>query len=383
MIEVPVNAKVECTDGPAGQSSHVIIDPTTRKVTHFVVTDDAAVAARNWLVPLEKVAATTHGSIQLNCTLAELAELEPFSELHYIQHEESAAGYPADSVYLAPYVSPLDLEYIPIESERIPPGELAVRRGATVEATDGYVGTLGEFLIDPKSGAITHFVLQEGHLWGKKEVTLPVSAIDRALESTIFLKIDKDGVNKMPAMPVKRHYDKVGERGGVELVARVFDSPEKASEAMEFLRQLQYIKIEHSAVLVKDDEGNVKVKETGDVDAKRGRIVGAITGGLIGLVGGPVGVVIGALAGAGAGGFAAKRIDMGLSDDFLNNFENSLKPGSSALVVLVEHQWVNQLSDSMSDIEGVTFQTTLSDQILEQILEEDETAAGELDNTEE
>ena len=31
MIDIPLDAKVECTDGYAGQSSHVIINPIQRK----------------------------------------------------------------------------------------------------------------------------------------------------------------------------------------------------------------------------------------------------------------------------------------------------------------------------------------------------------------
>ena len=41
-----------------------------------------------------------------------------------------------------------------------------------VECADGPCGEFGA-----ATGHITHLVLLEGHLWGKKEVTLPVSAI--------------------------------------------------------------------------------------------------------------------------------------------------------------------------------------------------------------
>ncbi len=53
---------------------------------------------------------------------------------------------------------------ISVEYERIPPGELAVRRGARVETTDGHAGRVDEFLVNPADGYITHLVLREGHL---------------------------------------------------------------------------------------------------------------------------------------------------------------------------------------------------------------------------
>ena len=56
-------------------------------------------------------------------------------------------------------------------------GELAVRRGSRVRATDGDVGRVDEFLVDRETAHITHLVLREGHLWGQKDVLIPVSEI--------------------------------------------------------------------------------------------------------------------------------------------------------------------------------------------------------------
>jgi hypothetical protein len=51
MIEVPIGVDVECTDGPAGKSTHVIMDPITKTITHIVVGDDSPIAAQSRLVP--------------------------------------------------------------------------------------------------------------------------------------------------------------------------------------------------------------------------------------------------------------------------------------------------------------------------------------------
>ena len=39
-MDISINAKVSCTDGPGGQSTHVILMPTTEKITHVVVSDE-------------------------------------------------------------------------------------------------------------------------------------------------------------------------------------------------------------------------------------------------------------------------------------------------------------------------------------------------------
>ena len=103
------------------------------------------------------------------------------------------AGYMTEAV---------ELSYL--NEEQIPENELAIHRGAHVEASDGRVGQIDEFLIDSATGQITHLVLRQGHLWGKKDVTVPVSAIDHIQEDLVILNLDKAAVEQLPHVPVKR-----------------------------------------------------------------------------------------------------------------------------------------------------------------------------------
>ena len=98
-----------------------------------------------------------------------------------------------------------ETELIDVPSEAIAPDELAVHRGARVKASDGDVGQVDEFLVEPKSGCITHLVLREGHLWGQKDVTIPVSEIDRQHEEegVVYLKLDKQAIEALPGVPVQ------------------------------------------------------------------------------------------------------------------------------------------------------------------------------------
>jgi hypothetical protein len=114
---------------------------------------------------------------------------------------------------------------------------------------------------------VTHVILQAGHLWGKKEIALPLSIIDTVDEDTVHLKLDREAVEELPALPVQRHSGRHGER--IEVVARVFNTPEGAGETLEFVKGLQarkILKIQDAAILVKDEDGNVSLKETGDLD---------------------------------------------------------------------------------------------------------------------
>jgi uncharacterized membrane protein len=245
---------------------------------------------------------------------------------------------------------------------------------ARVEAKDGHLGTVVELVVDETSNNITHFVLQEGHLWGKKVVTLPLSAVDRVEGDTVYLKLDKQAIAQLPTIPLKRSH--LGIETRVELVAKVFgdadkDNEQLALDALEFVEKLhrqRVFNIVNAAVITKDDEGNVDVKDTRDIDARKGRVMGAITGGFIGLLAGPGGLVLGALAGTGAGAAAGKWIDMGFSEKFLNNLQEHLQSGSAALVLLVEHEWVQTVAESLADQKGLVFQQPLTDELVEDLI---------------
>ena len=84
-----------------------------------------------------------------------------------------------------------------------------MRRGTRVEATDGYVGHVDEFVVNPENGHITHLVMREGHLWGQKDVIIPLSAMGdprKESEDTVFLKLDKHQIESLPTFPLHRRW---------------------------------------------------------------------------------------------------------------------------------------------------------------------------------
>jgi hypothetical protein len=202
-MDIPVKAEVACVDGLCGQSTCVIINPISRRVTHVVVKEEKGMHTQH-LVPLDLVGDTTHDLIRLRCTRDELAKIDTFIETEYVQERIPDAEYLEDAYLVWPYHIPELNVTIPITHQRIPHGELAVQRGSRVEATDGYVGRVDEFLVDPVDTHITHLVLREGHLWGQKDVTDPDSQIDRIEKDTVYLKLDKHSVGALPAIPIRR-----------------------------------------------------------------------------------------------------------------------------------------------------------------------------------
>jgi len=83
---------------------------------------------------------------------------------------------------------------------------LAIHRGTRVEATDGYVGRIDEFVVNPENGHITYLVMREGPLCGKKDVIIPLSAMDKTRDDTVFLNLDKHQIESLPTFPIQRRW---------------------------------------------------------------------------------------------------------------------------------------------------------------------------------
>ncbi len=198
-MDIPINVDVLCGEHESGRSTYIILSPKTREITHIVVREKAFPHAER-LVPVHMVAESTPTFIRLRCSEEELAQQERFIQTEFLEVDESlSAGSP---ILMWPYAYPA-MDMVPLEHEQIPAGELAIRRGTPVEASDGRVGRVDEFLVNPKSDHITHLVMREGHLWGQKDVTIPVSEIDRIEEDAVYLKLNKKEIAALPTVPMK------------------------------------------------------------------------------------------------------------------------------------------------------------------------------------
>jgi sporulation protein YlmC with PRC-barrel domain len=215
-----IGAEASCTDGVCGEVSRVVLDPVANSLTHLVVTPEHGQDKHGQevgrLVPLEMVDATTTGEIHLRCTLQEFEKLQRAEETQFLPGTAGYAGFDARDIGVLPFYT-LDApgygaaaaiegdmdENVsqPVSVDLVPVGEVSVRRGDHVHATDGEIGRVQGLVIDPGSHHVTHVLLEEGHLFGRKEVAIPIGAVTGTADA-IQLKLSKAEVEDLPEVGV-------------------------------------------------------------------------------------------------------------------------------------------------------------------------------------
>jgi sporulation protein YlmC with PRC-barrel domain len=203
-----IGAAAACSDGPLGEVSRVVVDPVAREVTHLVIEPEHRSGLAR-LVPLSLVAAG-EGDVRLRCTRDEFEALPPAEETDFLPGGSGYQSYAQHEAYYWPYfgleggADPLVANASAIVTrDTLPPGEVGVRRGERVHATDGEIGKVEGLVVDPAHGHVTHVLLQEGHLWGRKEVAIPIDAVTR-LEGGIAVSLSKGDIEALPAVEVAR-----------------------------------------------------------------------------------------------------------------------------------------------------------------------------------
>ncbi|MGD8586529.1 MAG: DUF1269 domain-containing protein [Chloroflexota bacterium] len=362
MKRVPLHANVACIDGPFGETSRIIVDPKTLLPTHVVV-KAAERSHEEYLVPVSYVAEVSKDLVRLNCPRELISKMAPFAVTEY--HEVQIPRYTGPEYGAAPYAYS-NTEVIEVHHERVPEGERAVSQGMVVVASDGKVGTVDELVLNEEDGTVTHFLMREKHLWGQKAVIVPLTVIDHVKDDRVYLKLDKDTLMSYLAIPASRRQAAAEMNLIILLVGRPGE-PKKMLKTVQGVAQQAGIQLYGLAVLLKDAEGKAVIREAHDLDRRQGAVFGAITGGLLGLVGGPAGMVVGAVAGATTGGVAAKRIDLGLPDAYLQKLQSQLQPGSAAVVALAEAGWEAKATDTTFGLQAELLRHELDEDLIDQL----------------
>lgn len=199
-MDISINAKVDCSDGACGEVTRVILNPSTQEITHVVVSNNSSLMETERLLSVDHIIESTPQKVIINLSQDEMEALPVFQQTEFVPSD--LTGYTGAPYMMWPYYPSAVPAVVP-EKQNIPPDEMSIRRGGNVEASDGHIGKVDEFLVNPVDNRISHLVMREGHLWGKKDVTIPVANIDRFEDNTVYLNLTREEVEKLPTIPRK------------------------------------------------------------------------------------------------------------------------------------------------------------------------------------
>ena len=203
-----IGAEASCTDGVCGEVSRVVLDLAAWTVTHLVVKPKDERPAR--LVALDLIDATA-GEIRLRCTLSAFCKLGRAEKTEFVPGTGDYSRHGPGNTARPNFVQ-AGTESVGVSGrlpqtftyDTLPPGEVAVRRGDHVHATDGDTGQIQGVFMNPGSDHVTHVLLQKGHLWGRKQVAIPISAVTR-IDAGIELNITRRQVKHLPPVNLDHH----------------------------------------------------------------------------------------------------------------------------------------------------------------------------------
>jgi uncharacterized membrane protein len=127
---------------------------------------------------------------------------------------------------------------------------------------------------------------------------------------------------------------------------------------MQSLQKQQYIMISGNTTLIRKRDGRIKIKQVNSL-VRSGAVEGTFWGILIGLtffmpwVGMP--------AGAGTGTQAGKLTDYGISDSFIKEVGATIRPGNSALFMMVDRMTDDRIIEVLSQHKATLLRTNLSE----------------------
>jgi sporulation protein YlmC with PRC-barrel domain len=217
-MRLELGSPVRCSDDVFGEIADVVVDPIAKRVTHLVVQPhNQHGLARLVPVALADPDDRAQPEISLRCTVEEVRRLAPVQEFAYLQLGEFPVNDPdwdvgVQDVLAMPYYgasgfggysAELD-PHVGISYDRVPKGEVEIRRSSRVTSSDGHdVGHVDGLLVD-RDEQITHLVLDHGHLWGHREVTIPIGAVTKVETDAVTLSLSKDEVGALEPITVQR-----------------------------------------------------------------------------------------------------------------------------------------------------------------------------------
>ncbi len=155
----------------------------------------------------------------------------------------------------------------------------------------------------------------------------------------------------------------------VQVIVAAFadeDAAEKVLDGLKDARKEKLIGIDTAIIMHKDEKGKLHTREY-KLTPTKGAIGGAIVGGILGVITGGAAMVVGA-AGAGIGALIGKHEkNKRFAPKDITEISDALTPGSSAIVAVIEHKWVQQVEETLEAQGAEVVKAAIAADIAEQL----------------
>jgi hypothetical protein len=208
-MNLALGSTVRCSDGAVRELADIVVDGPGRRVTHLVVQPKRQHEEAR-LVSLELVGEDANGGVSLICTAETLDGLERVREYAYLPAGQQPEENPqwdvgVEDVLVVPSVEPLDMAEPELDPnvnlmyDRVPKGEVELRLTSSVYSKDEHrVGSVNGVVVG-EDGVITVLTLLRGHLWWRREISVPADAIASLENDIATLAVEKSELKRFPS----------------------------------------------------------------------------------------------------------------------------------------------------------------------------------------
>jgi hypothetical protein len=221
-------SSVELADGASGEIVDIVVDRRSRRASHLVLSPSGAPGTR--LVPLDALEPGP-GPARLSWSTADVMRSPQVEEIDFLGPgswpattdgwtvgEIHTLAYP-DEPSMWPDYTGRGIGYgvlgprsdgrptVATAFHRIPAGSAELRRASIVLSSDHHLVGHVKALVTDVGYAITHVVVDHGHLWTHREVTIPVTDIASVATDTVRLRVARDVTETYPPARYHRHHD--------------------------------------------------------------------------------------------------------------------------------------------------------------------------------
>jgi uncharacterized membrane protein len=125
------------------------------------------------------------------------------------------------------------------------------------------------------------------------------------------------------------------------------DRGEFVLDALQAAAKANRVTLEDVALVTKDDEGKVQIRQTKDVTVGKGAKRGTLVGALVGLAAPPI---LGAAAvGAGIGALWGKFRDRGVDDDLMKSVGNMIASGEAVVFAMGDNASIDAIEGKVRE----------------------------------